>query len=95
MERIRTKIDHVVGNGNGHLIDTSAIDPTTYHPLGGAPMGSAYDTFGRVLGHRGLYVTDGALVPGSAGSCTPSMTITALAERSLESITREDLGTVF
>jgi cholesterol oxidase len=38
---------------------------------------------------------DGSLIPGSAGACNPSMTIAALAERSLNTIVRSDLGTVF
>jgi cholesterol oxidase len=77
------------------LIDTTELDSTTFHPLGGAPMGSVCDQYGRVQGHRGLYVTDGSLIPGSAAACNPSMTIAALAERNLDTIVRSDLGTVF
>ncbi|MEE1930108.1 GMC oxidoreductase [Streptomyces sp. TRM 70351] len=40
----------------------------------------------RVRGHRGLYVMDGSLLPGSAGGANPSLTITALAERALSRI---------
>jgi len=36
--------------------------------------------------HRGLYIVDGAFIPGSAGLVNPSLTIAALAERSLEHI---------
>src|SRR5690606_5566478 len=37
---------------------------STFHPLGGVVMGRAADTFGRVMGYEGLYVVDGALIPG-------------------------------
>ncbi|MEV0342905.1 GMC oxidoreductase [Nocardia sp. NPDC050713] len=60
----------------------------TAHPLGGAVLGSATDGYGRVHGHPGLYVMDGAAMPGSAGAVNPSLTITALAERNIEEIIR-------
>ena len=58
---------------------------TTVHPLGGCPMGSGphdgvVDAFGRVFGADGLYVADGAIMPGPVGS-NPSLTIAAMAER--------------
>ena len=58
-------------------------------------MGDAVDRFGRVLGHEGLYVLDGARIPGSTGACNPSMTIAALAEHSMATIIPEDVGHVF
>ncbi|MEJ2854154.1 MULTISPECIES: GMC oxidoreductase [unclassified Saccharothrix] len=64
-------------------------DDFCYHPLGGAVLGKATDTHGRVKGYRNLYVTDGALIPGSLG-VNPFVTITALAERNLATILRED-----
>ena len=60
----------------------------TSHPLGGAVIGRATDTYGRVRGYRGLYVMDGAAVPGSTGTVNPSLTISALAERNIEEIIR-------
>lgn len=62
--------------------------PSTAHPLGGAVMGMACDLDGRVLGYQsqGLYVVDGALIPGSTGACNPALTIAAIAERSMEKI---------
>jgi hypothetical protein len=66
--------------------------PSTWHALGGVPMGGAVDRHGRVLGHRGLYVLDGARIPGSTGACNPSMTIAALAEHSMAAIVRSDIG---
>lgn len=58
----------------------------TAHPLGGAVLGLATDNYGRVKGHPGLYVMDGAGIPGSTGSVNPSLTISALAERNIERI---------
>jgi len=58
----------------------------TAHPLGGAVIGKVTDAYGRVKGHPGLYVMDGAGIPGSTGSVNPSLTISALAERNIEKI---------
>ncbi|WGD37964.1 GMC oxidoreductase [Lysinibacter sp. HNR] len=58
----------------------------TAHPLGGAVLGLATDTYGRVHGHNGLYVVDAAVIPGSTGTVNPSLTVTALAERAIENI---------
>ncbi|MGW7310421.1 GMC oxidoreductase, partial [Streptomyces sp. NPDC054835] len=55
-------------------------DHLTYHPLGGAVLGEATDNYGRLHGYDGLYVIDGALIPGST-TVNPFVTITALAER--------------
>jgi cholesterol oxidase len=60
----------------------------TVHPLGGAPMGSTLDTgvcdaYGEVHGFPGLYIADGAAMPGSVGP-NPSLTIAALADRMSE-----------
>ncbi|MFD9977373.1 GMC oxidoreductase [Streptomyces sp. NPDC059017] len=64
-------------------------DDFTYHPLGGCVLGRATDDHGRVRGAPGVYVTDGALVPGSIG-VNPFLTITALAERNIERVLAED-----
>jgi cholesterol oxidase len=53
-------------------------------------LGKATDLYGRVKGYRNLYVNDGALIPGSIGM-NPFATITALAERNIERILREDI----
>lgn len=60
----------------------------TVHPLGGAPMGhhegeGVCDGYGEVFGHPGLYVADGAAMPGPVGA-NPSLTIAALADRMSE-----------
>ncbi|MFI1462009.1 GMC oxidoreductase [Nocardia carnea] len=75
------------------LGDTNRAFPSTWHPLGGACMGSVCDLDGRVLGQRGLYVLDGALLPGNAAACNPSMTIAAVAERALDNLVARDVGT--
>ncbi len=66
-------------------------DDFTYHPLGGCLLGRATDEYGRVRGHKNLYVTDGSLIGGSIGA-NPFVTITALAERNLSRITATDLN---
>lgn len=58
----------------------------TVHPLGGVPMGAdarrgVVDDHGEAFGHQGLFVVDGAALPGPVGA-NPSLTIAALAERS-------------
>ena len=76
-------------------IHTPALYPTsqlltdvtgrfTAHPLGGLVLGKATDNYGRVNGYRGLYVADGAAIPGSTGAVNPSLTISALAERNAQ-----------
>jgi cholesterol oxidase len=57
----------------------------TVHPVGGAPMGrhvgeGVCDPYGEVFGFPGLYVADGAAMPGPVGT-NPSLTIAALADR--------------
>jgi cholesterol oxidase len=60
----------------------------TPHPLGGCRMAAGpdegvVDHRGRVFGHPGLYVVDGAVIPRPVG-LNPSRTIAALAEYMLE-----------
>ncbi|MEU8898257.1 GMC oxidoreductase [Nocardia sp. NPDC048505] len=83
-----------IAGPTGTLTDTNAVFPSTWHPLGGACMGTVCDLDGRVLGQRGLYVVDGALLPGSAAACNPSMTIAAVAERALDNLVARDVGTL-
>lgn len=63
----------------------------TYHPLGGMVIGKACDFYGRVHGYPRMYVTDGALLPGSCATANPSLTIAAFAERNIQTILTEDL----
>jgi choline dehydrogenase-like flavoprotein len=67
------------------------FDNFTAHPVGGANAGIVCDMHGRVKDHPGLYVVDGAFVPGgSTGGVNPAFTIAALAERSMENIIAYD-----
>lgn len=91
-KRIDERIRAVASPGT--LLDTNAYLNTTWHALGGACMGTVCDLDGRVQGHRGLYVLDGALIPGNTAACNPSMTIAAVAERAMDKIVRLDVGTI-
>ncbi|MBV8860353.1 MAG: GMC family oxidoreductase [Mycobacterium sp.] len=88
---IHQRAKRIVGRA-GILTDTNRLNNSTWHPLGGASMGTVCDLDGRVHGHRGLYVLDGALIPGTTAACNPSMTIAAVVERALERIVRHDVG---
>jgi cholesterol oxidase len=62
----------------------------TIHPVGGCPMADdprfgVVDAWGRVFGYPGLYVADGAAMPGPVGA-NPSFTIAAFADRVAEGI---------
>ncbi|AZG46575.1 Cholesterol oxidase [Gordonia insulae] len=83
-----------IAGPSGRLIDTNAALNTTWHSLGGACMGTVCDLDGRVHGQRGLYVIDGALLPGNTAACNPSMTIAAVAERALDNIVASDVGRI-
>lgn len=57
----------------------------TVHPLGGCATGrnadeGVVDVWGQVFASEGLYVADGAVMPGAVGA-NPSLTIAALADR--------------
>lgn len=68
------------------LIAQDVFAGFTAHPLGGAVLGRATDNFGRVRGYSGLYVMDGAAIPGSTATVNPALTISALAERNIAAI---------
>jgi cholesterol oxidase len=72
----------VVGNSDGG---------SCAHPLGGAVIEEACDLYGRIIGYQGLYVVDGALIPGSTACANPALTIAAMAERCMERIIAEDM----
>ncbi|KQY30449.1 cholesterol oxidase [Nocardia sp. Root136] len=86
-------VDHRIADRAGAVAEYGALGydanaQFTAHPLGGAVLGKATDAFGRVHGHPGLYVMDGAAIPGSTATVNPSLTITALAERNIEAVLR-------
>ncbi|MFA1537884.1 GMC oxidoreductase [Actinomadura monticuli] len=93
-ERIHERVTKIAGPAS-LLLDTTGAYPSTWHPLGGASMGTVCDLAGRVRGHRGLYVLDGALMPGTTAACNPSMTIAAIAERATDELIAHDVGSVF
>jgi cholesterol oxidase len=58
----------------------------TAHPLGGCAMGddpasSVVNDSGEAWTYPGLYISDGSIIPGAL-AVNPSLTISALAERS-------------
>jgi len=62
----------------------------TVHPLGGCPMGvnehtGVVDAWGEVHNYPGLFVVDGASMPGPVGP-NPSLTIAAFADRVADGI---------
>lgn len=92
-ERIRERVIKIAGPGS-KVINTNKIVNSTWHSLGGACMEAVCDLEGRVLGQQGLYVLDGALIPGTTCAANPSMTIAAIVERALDRIVRQDVGTI-
>ena len=66
-------------------------DDFVYHPLGGCVLDQTTDNYGRLPNYPGLYVMDGSLIPGSTG-VNPFVTITALAERNIETIIANDFS---
>jgi cholesterol oxidase len=84
-QRTLAALKHMLERLDTPLIGEMSCDATA-HPLGGAVLGEVCDLDGRVFGYPGLFVVDGALVPGSTGLTNPSVTIAALAERCLDRI---------
>ncbi len=91
--RIRERISTVAGP-ESQLINTNDTVNSTWHPLGGACLDQVCDLEGRVKGHKGLYVLDGALMPGTTAACNPSMTIAAIVERAMDRIVQNDVGSI-
>ncbi|WP_374237971.1 GMC oxidoreductase [Gordonia sp. 'Campus'] len=72
---------------NGVPIYTRAVgfgSAGTYHGLGGVVMNRAASYDGAVHGYDNLYVVDGSFAPGAVGLVNPALTITALAERTMD-----------
>jgi cholesterol oxidase len=85
---VRETMRAIAGQLGGTYVDNPlwwAQRVITVHPIGGASMGTGphdglCDAYGEVFGHPGLYVMDGALLPGPVGP-NPSLTIAAVADR--------------
>jgi cholesterol oxidase len=73
-----------IDKANGTSVISPADFSFTAHPVGGAVMNQACSEYGEVFGHNNLFVVDGSLIPGSTAAVNPSLTIAALAERSME-----------
>ncbi|MEW9529717.1 GMC oxidoreductase [Microbispora sp. NPDC049125] len=79
------RIAHVLGAEYADTPSWLGKRVMTVHPLGGAPMGrhpgeGVCDPYGEVFGFPGLYIADGAAMPGPVGA-NPALTIAALADR--------------
>jgi cholesterol oxidase len=81
--------EHLCKVNGGEVLQLST--GVSAHPLGGACISQVCDDCGRVKGHPGLYVVDGALMPGSTTCVNPVLTIAAVAERCLDRILTEDI----
>jgi cholesterol oxidase len=86
------------GGGKPFVAPTWGLfrQPVTVHNLGGAamspdPKNGVVDLDGEVFGHPGLFVLDGAVLPGATGA-NPSLTIAAVAERCIETAIRRLTG---
>lgn len=79
------RIGHVLGADYADSPSWHRKRVMTVHPLGGAPMArhpseGVCDAYGEVFGFPGLFVADGAAMPGPVGA-NPALTIAALADR--------------
>ncbi|YCH09792.1 GMC oxidoreductase [Arthrobacter sp. alpha11c] len=91
--RVRGTMSEIAKDLDGDFIDNPlwwAKRVITVHPIGGAPSGrhpgeAVCDSYGEVFGYPGLFVMDGAAMPGPVGA-NPSLTISAFAERACRHI---------
>ncbi|MDH6236033.1 GMC oxidoreductase [Cryobacterium sp. CG_9.6] len=90
-ERMRSAMEEIATALHARFEDTPlwwAKRVITVHPLGGAPAAQQIeegvcDEYGQVFGYPGLYVLDGAAMPGPVGA-NPSLTIAAFSDRASE-----------
>jgi cholesterol oxidase len=92
-ERLAARIGGLPGS---NVLEVLGNRSSTAHLLGGAviaadPAQGVCDPQGRVFGHEGLYVADGAAVPVNLG-VNPSLTITALAEHVMAGVPARTTG---
>jgi cholesterol oxidase len=86
--KVRKTMADIAGELGGDFVDNPlwwAKRVITVHPIGGAPAGrnpaeGVCDAYGEVFGYPGMFVVDGAAMPGPVGA-NPSLTIAAFAER--------------
>lgn len=81
-----TEVRHGTPN-NGIVISSRAAgfgSGATFHGLGGVVIGKAANADGSIKGYDNLFVVDGSFCPGAVGLANPSLTITALAERTMD-----------
>ena len=86
-EAARMAAEQIGGMPMGSINEVLLDIPITAHLLGGACIGDSPETgvidpYHRVYGYDGLHVIDGSAVTANLGA-NPSLTITAMAERSL------------
>ena len=86
-ERLAKKVR---GYAQSSIFEALANIPATAHILGGAVIARDYhegviDSDGRVFAYQNMLITDGSAIPANPG-VNPSLTITALAERTLSKV---------
>lgn len=92
-KRVRHEMERITKYWNGSFKDNLIWylnRVITVHPLGGCPMGEdagegVVNREGEVFNVPGLYVIDGAMMPGPVGA-NPALTIAAIAERCADRI---------
>lgn len=80
----RASFERILQHNGGN--ETPFISGQIWHPLGGAVMNDAADELGQLYGYRNLFVVDGSLLPGSAATANPALTVAANAERIMEGL---------
>ena len=80
---------------SGQLDPINSAAAVTGHPMGGVVYGKATDFNCRVKGYDGLYVVDGSLVPGAAGTVNPAFVIAGMSELCAEKIISAEYSSAF
>jgi cholesterol oxidase len=88
-ERVTGILSDPAFPGTPVILPQAQSQGTSFHPLGGVPLGLATDSYCGLRGYEGLYAVDGSIVPGAAGVANPALLITALAERCMDHIVRQ------
>lgn len=96
-QRMRENADYFIkkmnkanGGTRSHFLFKNGFGPNVcYHPLGGCVLGEATNTYGKLNGHKNLFILDGSLIPGTIG-VNPFVTIVAIAEYCMENLIQQD-----